>query len=341
MAASPPSEGSSHSPPNTDVVALPVTLDEGDWMQLRRQFAEEGFIQFNEPLVSDAAAVRDRLDRVDAGAYETGVPPTKTVRAALHPTTTIGTDDGGRGASRRRERPHGPATTGHMINVHRSDSLLRHLVTSPAIGELVARLTGWSSVRLAQDQSWVKPPGAGPLTFHRDSPYLDFDPPGVVTVWLSLDDLSTSARAEQLGSLEYCVGSHLWDAPGARTGVATQFYDADYRALLVSAASRHNFTLSNLRICRVCVPAGGVAVHDGRTWHGSGPNASNSEWRRGIGIHYIPGHARFRSDRPVARIWQPFKDPEGGLHLPDDTMPLVWPAALPRKDTSRHAAPEP
>lgn len=56
----------------------------------------------------------------------------------------------------------------------------------------------WSQgARLAQDQVWAKPPGAGPLVFHRDSTYFDFNPADVTTVWLALDDM-----VPELGPLE-------------------------------------------------------------------------------------------------------------------------------------------
>ena len=67
----------------------------------------------------------------------------------------------------------------------------------------MAQLAGWpSGARLAQDQVWAKPPGAPPLVFHRDSPYFDFSPADVVTVWLALDEMRPA-----LGPLELPSGS--------------------------------------------------------------------------------------------------------------------------------------
>jgi hypothetical protein len=33
-----------------------------------------------------------------------------------------------------------------------------------------------AGARVANDQVWAKPPGAAPITFHRDSTYFDFEP---------------------------------------------------------------------------------------------------------------------------------------------------------------------
>ena len=81
-----------------------------------------------------------------------------------------------------------------------------------------------------------KPPGAAPITFHRDSAYFDFDPPEVTTVWVALDDMS-----REVGPLEYVVGSHLWG--DGRIGSAHQFFDGKKHgsgrfALLHDAARR-------------------------------------------------------------------------------------------------------
>jgi hypothetical protein len=96
-------------------------------------------------------------------------------------------------------------------------------VLSPALGRFVHELTGWSSVRVIQDQAWLKPPAASGLGFHRDRGYFMFRkkevPPNalelaadvavdvaeqgykngvrVVTLWLTLDDLD-----DELGPLE-------------------------------------------------------------------------------------------------------------------------------------------
>ena len=87
----------------------------------------------------------------------------------------------------------------------------------------------WSSgARVAQDQIWAKPPGASPLVFHRDSPYFDFVPDDVITVWIALDDMT----CDDLGPLEYVAGSHRWQSQAGRQGSANLFFQAERRHLL-------------------------------------------------------------------------------------------------------------
>ena len=64
--------------------------------------------------------------------------------------------------------------------------------------------------------------------------------------------------------------------------------------------------------------AGGISIHDGRTWHGSGENRSRTRCRRGIGIHFIPANVRFTKDAVKSRLWKPYL--EGVEHLEDDKV---------------------
>jgi hypothetical protein len=79
------------------------------------------------------------------------------------------------------------------------------------MGAMVSQITGWSSVRIAQDDVIWKPPFQQKtmIGFHQDGAYISdqFVPRdnNSVTVWMALDDAT-----EDMGCLEYAVGSHLW-----------------------------------------------------------------------------------------------------------------------------------
>ena len=101
--------------------------------------------------------------------------------------------------------------TREMCNCWKSDRLIASIILSESMGEMVSQITGWSSVRIAQDDIIWKPP-LQPETivgFHQDSAYISdqFAPSenNSVTVWMALDDVTAD-----MGCLEYAVGSHLW-----------------------------------------------------------------------------------------------------------------------------------
>ena len=107
-----------------------------------------------------------------------------------------------------------------------------------------------------------------------------------------------------------------------------QFFDPDHRALLLSAAQREGVAenvqdLERLTVSMAGLSKGGASIHHGMTWHGSGPNRSQSRPRRGIGIHFIPAHAKFASTgSQLGRLWRPFQQ-EGTDELLDQFFPVM------------------
>ena len=138
-------------------------------------------------------------------------------------------------------------------------------------------------------------------------------------MWVALDEM-----VPELGPLEYVSGSHLWG--DGRTGTAAHFFDPDQRALLRSAAQREGVdpaAIDSLIVSMAHMRAGGASLHDGRTWHGSGPNASATAPRRGLGIHFVPACATFAPGAELGKLWAPLKQP-GTDALPDDLLPVTW-----------------
>jgi phytanoyl-CoA hydroxylase len=310
-----------------------TTLADTEAASRRAEMERNGFTIFAPSGLHDWALhdARKHLEFVFQGAYDKGVAPPKPLTKIDQAFSFSGT------VSQRSSKR---IRTQHIINIWHCDSFFCSLATSKTLGRLVAQVCGWEErgCRLAQDQVWVKPPGAGPLSFHRDTTYFDVLPKEVVTVWFTFDatDGSGEMEGERLGPLEYCRGSHLWSL--ARRGSANQFFDPDYTAMLRDAAQKeidaHASTnvdahdtwavecAKSLDITRVKAAAGGFSVHNGNTWHGSGPNET-SVYRRGIGLHFVPGDAVFNLT-DVGTLWRPYTDPSGSDQLPEEWFPWVF-----------------
>lgn len=295
------------------------------------QFQQDGFLLHPDTIFATDAAqtlkhLRDGLEAILNGYYDTGVPPSNAnaLPADLLRDGKLCFD----APAPVLKRGSKPRTTIHLINAWRCSHAISALVTSPELGAAVTRLMGWrkEGCRVAQDQVWIKPPCSGALSFHRDTPYLDFAPKEVCTVWIPFDDINRP----NVGALEYCRGSHRWQ--GGRRGSAKQFYKADYTALLRIAVQDEECARSGTSVdSPVALEAevvktfgcgGCCSFHNGNTWHGSGPNETGG-WRRGIGIHYIRGDATFSED--CGRLWQPFRHPDGSNALQDHFFPVVVP----------------
>ena len=258
-------------------------------------FHRDGFVVFHRAIDPQVVStLQTRLDEVLNGRYSRGLPPDKMPppRSTGPTTTTTTTTTGGKGSRVLQ-----------VVNMHKCDVDFRALATSPIIGRIVSRLASWANgARLAQDQIWHKPPGSPPLVFHRDSPYFMFLPNDVVTVWIALDDMT-----DELGPLEYVRGSHLWG--DGRHGSCRTFFGPNNRDLLHSAARQEGIPdpENSLDVASMSgLGAGGMSVHHGRTWHGSGRNASKTHPRRGYGLHYVPAEVRFTADARFSSLWRKY-----------------------------------
>ena len=294
-----------------------------DFHHLANRFREDGFVVFPGAIsLTIVNSLQQRLEDVLRGRYDRETPPDKT------PALIIDSKKNGR----RKLGPLGfsGGKTKHnrvlqIINIHKCDNEFHKLATHKAIGEMVAKLAGWKyGARLAQDQVWAKPPGSQPLVFHRDSPYFMFTPDDVITVWIALDDMD-----KELGPLEYVRGSHRWG--DGRVGSSSSFFQSDTRNLLYSAAAREGIEESSLEfISMVGLSAGGLSIHHGKTWHGSGKNESNQRPRRGLGLHFVPAEVKFiKEDAKKSKLWRKYVTMEGEkdtltVDVPHDDFPLVW-----------------
>jgi phytanoyl-CoA hydroxylase len=154
-----------------------------------------------------------------------------------------------------------------------------------------------------------------------------FTPDDVVTVWIALDDMD-----EELGPLEYVRGSHRWG--DGRVGSSSSFFQSDSRNLLYSAAAREGIkdAESSLEVISLAgLSAGGLSIHHGKTWHGSGKNNSTNRPRRGIGLHFVPAEVAFiKEDAKKSKLWRKYvveedtDDDSLTMSVPDNDFPLVW-----------------
>jgi phytanoyl-CoA hydroxylase len=133
-----------------------------------------------------------------------------------------------------------------------------------------------------------------------------------------------------LGPLEYVKSSHKWGT--GRVGSSSSFFQSDNgKNLLYSAAQREGIPdpENTLKIVSTAgMKAGGISIHDGKTWHGSGKNCS-TEPRRGLGLHFVPGNVRFTAEARKSKLWSRYVLEEGDLgemELVEDDFPLVWKA---------------
>jgi ectoine hydroxylase-related dioxygenase (phytanoyl-CoA dioxygenase family) len=255
------------------------------------RFRADGFLILERFLpAAEVEAARARFEPLFRGEFPTGLHPDEwNWREGRDP------------ADRTRQ----------ICNGWKSDPAIAGIVLQPAIGRVAATLMGWPGARMGQDNLLWKPPGTRPLGFHQDDSYCHWVvPAGFCTVWLALDDTTAAG-----GTIEYARGSHRWGvSPPIRQFHAPENYREDFEAAAASIGERPE-------IVPVEVPAGGCAIHHGRTWHGSGWNRGDRP-RRALVAHCLSSAARFHPTE-VSYIYSRYK--RAGDEVMDESFfPILW-----------------
>ena len=254
-------------------------------------YRRDGFLIVERFLdLGDLDWIRDRFARVFAHDWETGLSPDEVNYVPDRTPADL---------------------TRQLCNVWKADRGLASVVLSRQVGEFAARLAGLPGARIAQDNAIWKPPSGKALLCHQDAAYLDhFDPPNMTTCWMALDDTAADS-----GTIYYVRGSHLW--PHASIGGSFHAPDDWLGHVRVSAPPGVELDLVPIE-----VPAGGAAIHDGWTWHGSPPNERADAQRRSIISHLIASDTRWDVEH-AHPIYSRYRRP-GEIELDEAFFPILW-----------------
>jgi ectoine hydroxylase-related dioxygenase (phytanoyl-CoA dioxygenase family) len=256
-------------------------------------FERDGFLILEEGLVAEPALdlLRERYLRLFDGEYETGIRPDEV-------NWVPGRDPEDR--------------TRQLCNAWKADNVVAAQVLSERTARLAAQLTGWSGVRILQDNALWKPPGTKAIGFHQDSSYAGYLVPAeMLTCWIALHETASGA-----GPIEYVRGSQHWPkSPPVRSEFhAPEDWLAGPRAAAPDGRE--------LDLVPVVVRAGGGSFHHGLTWHGSAPNESSTVARMALVSHYIPAGARFHHEH-VDVVYSRYRR-RGDLSLDESFFPVLW-----------------
>ena len=149
-------------------------------------FTTDGFTTLPTPFLSPSfvATLHHSLERLIRHDYDAG-PSKRGGGAPDKPTKKINVPIPPPERGQHEVRPlgfsgnHNNVKTQQIVNCWKASLPFEKLVLSRELGEMVHKMTGWSSVRVIQDQTWLKPPSAMGLGFHRDRGYFMFKKPVV------------------------------------------------------------------------------------------------------------------------------------------------------------------
>ena len=136
-------------------------------------------------------------------------------------------------------------------------------------------------------------------------------PPNMTTCWMALDE----TRADT-GTISYVRGSHLWP----RSPLGGRFHAPDDWLAHVRECQPPGV---ELELVPIEVPPGGIAVHDGWTFHGSAPNVRADRERRAIIAHMMAADTRWNLADPHP-IYSKYRRPADGDAIDEAFYPILW-----------------
>ena len=161
--------------------------------------------------------------------------------------------------------------------------IFQQMASSKRLVQIVEQLIG-PGVNVFFSQVFCKPPeGGGPKPVHQDNYYFGPDnPEATLTVWCALDEATV-----ENGCLFYGDGSHR--------GPIREHVAPDDQPFNLQIPDEKT---GDYKMTPAPVPAGGVSIHHGNTWHQSSSNLSKHA-RRAVAMHYLRNDAELV--RPALR----------------------------------------
>jgi phytanoyl-CoA hydroxylase len=174
-----------------------------------------------------------------------------------------------------------------MMMMHRRDPLSMDFLLDPRLNTHLTALLGREPYAVQTMMYW-KPPHARGQALHQDQYYLRVQPGTCMAAWLALDDCD-----EDNGCITVVPGSQNWPL-----------------LCLVPSDTTKSFTdvtvdlPPGVTVAPVIMKAGDVLFFNGQIVHGSGPNHSDTRFRRALIAHYIAGDAQevYRWYKPSYRM---------------------------------------
>jgi non-heme Fe2+,alpha-ketoglutarate-dependent halogenase len=206
------------------------------------------------------------------------------------------------------ERAEGQKLTrGHNFKPHLLFPWVDEIVHSPEVLDAVEDLIG-PDIRLFHLTVWPKDAGSGAyVSWHQDATYFALDPVCHVTAWVALTDAPVES-----GCMEVVPGSHKLGQMRH-----SEMQDPDN---LLSRGQELAVDVDRSRTAFMPVKAGQFSLHHTHLVHNSRPNRS-SDRRIGLGISYIPTHARCTAPSRVTAMLVRGRDTYG--HFDDERRPKV------------------
>jgi hypothetical protein len=121
------------------------------------------------------------------------------------------------------------------------------------------------------------------LNWHQDVAYFPLKPNNQIAIWIPFE-IVTAER----GAMVYALGSHKLGIRGSTNLHTREKFDNEDRELIPDDPRSMGLDV----VCMEMTP-NDMLVHDGYTWHYTGPNTVEGHTRRGLSVRFITDEAVF------------------------------------------------
>jgi ectoine hydroxylase-related dioxygenase (phytanoyl-CoA dioxygenase family) len=129
-----------------------------------------------------------------------------------------------------------------------------------------------------------KPPvKTNTLHWHQDVAYFPIKPNNQLAVWFPLEIVT-----KERGAMCYAIGSHKGGARGSVNLHTREKFDNEDRELIPEDPEKAGYEVRIMEMTE-----NDLLVHDGYTWHRSGPNCVDGHIRRGVSVRFMVEDVKF------------------------------------------------
>jgi ectoine hydroxylase-related dioxygenase (phytanoyl-CoA dioxygenase family) len=168
---------------------------------------------------------------------------------------------------------------------HKSLKLLSDMPMMKGFSKVIAGkvrdLADGKELRLLETIVFSKPPEiSNTLRWHQDVSYFPFEPNNQIAVWIPFDVVT-----KESGAMVYALGSHKLGLRASTDLHTGEVFSGDDRPLI---------DVEGLETRCMEMEPGDMLIHDGRTWHTTGPNTVVGRQRRGLSFRFLVGETRYK-----------------------------------------------
>lgn len=205
----------------------------------------------------------------------------------------------------------------HVIGERKKISLLDDMPVMKAFASQIAdivRQMESRELRLLETIIFNKPPGiSNVLSWHQDLSFFPFRPNNQLSVWIPFDKVT-----KESGAMVYAIGTHLMALRASTDLHSGNIYSGDDRTPIPMDMEAEGITT---RVMEMDV--GDMLIHDGRTWHMSGPNRVEGQSRRGLSLRFLVGDTFYEPRAGSAAAFLQQIDIKPGDKIDDPAFPVL------------------